>query len=70
METWPLQLKVSSRATVYVVSLTETTEIRKAGRSVAASALVPGAEITLLGHRSPAAVGAADTVIAEAITVT
>jgi len=69
METWPLQLTVTAGSKRYLVSLTDKTAIRKAGRSAEASALVPNVRVTILGHRSASAPAGGDTLIAEAITL-
>jgi hypothetical protein len=69
METWPLQLRVSLGSKFYMVSLLEDTEIRRGGRVVTASVLVPGQRITVYGRVSPMAVGGTDSIIADAITV-
>lgn len=69
METWPLQLTVTSGAKRYTVSLSDKTVIRKSGRSAEASALVPNVRVTILGRRSSTAPAGGDTLVAETITL-
>jgi|GEM_PF-6133927 len=69
METWPLQLRVSLGSKFYLVSLWEDTEIRRGGRVVTASILVPGQRIIVYGRVSSMGVGGTDSVIADVITV-
>ena len=69
METWPLQLTVTSGSKRYTVSLSDKTVIRKAGRSAEASALVPDVRVTIHGHRSAGLAAGGDTLVAETITL-
>lgn len=69
METWPLQMIVSTGSQRYLVSLTEDTRIAKAGRTVSADVLRRGMRITISGHRSSEALMQTDTLIADSIVI-
>ena len=67
METWPLQLTVSTGATRYVVSLAPNTVLKRGGRPADARSLRPGARVAVTGERPPR--GDAHALVAAVITV-
>lgn len=67
MESWPLQLTVSTGTGRYLVSLTPGTAIRRGGRPADARSLRPGFRVVLSGERP--AQSDATALVAGAITV-
>ncbi len=67
METWPLQLTVAAGGMRYLVTLTDSTAIRRAGRPADARSLRPGFRVAVSGERP--ARGGANLLVAAAITV-